>query len=292
MPVAPRLRFHLVDSGATPAGRILEAAEIEGSRGVGWNRPRHYPLRAAVLLVQGGGIYRDTLGANTVIGPGDLILVNPRIGHTYGPESGQDWHEYYVAFEGPIFDALETCGVLDPSQPARRLGNPHPWLDRFVALFPPPRVKTQPNACKQLGGLVEFLLAAAASCSASNAAAPDPGWLAQAIDILATPGEDTADLKAVAKTCGLGYENFRKQFAAITAESPAAYRRRALIERAQRLMNERDLTDRAIASALGFCDEFHFSKTFKLVAGLSPRAWRALQQPEKRRPRIRGSYGA
>lgn len=274
MPAASRMVFHQVDAANTPAGHISEAANIQGSDGTGWIRPRHYPLRAAVLLVQGGGIYRDTLGAQTVVGPGDLILVNPRVGHTYGPEEGRDWHEYYVAFEGPIFDALETCGVLAPSQPVRRLGDPHFWRDRFIALFPPLGARNQPNACKQLGGLVAFLLAATADRSPADTATAMRAWLSRATDILATPGEAVADLKAVAQSCGLGYENFRKQFAALMGESPAAYRRRALIERAQRLMRERDLTDQAIAAALGFCDEFHFSRTFKQIAGLGPRAWR------------------
>src|SRR5688500_2342748 len=138
MAAAPNLCFYQVDTRATPAGRISEAAKIRDSVGTGWIRPRYYPLRAAVLLGRGGGIYRDTQGTNTVISPGDVILVNPRIGHTYGPESGQNWHEYYVSFEGPIFDALETCGVLDPSRPVRRLGPLQPWRNRFLALFPPP----------------------------------------------------------------------------------------------------------------------------------------------------------
>jgi AraC-like DNA-binding protein len=231
--------------------------------------------------VQGGGIYRDTLGADTLVAPGDLILVNPRVGHTYGPEREQDWHEYYVSFQGPLFDTLESCGVLDPAKPVRRLGDAQPWRDRFAALFPPPGVKRQPTACEQLGGLVELLLSAAESCSASGAARTGPVWLTRATNLLATPGAATADLKTTAKACGLGYENFRKQFAALTGESPAAYRRRALVERAQRLMRERDLTDRAIADALGFCDEFHFSKTFKHVAGLSPRAWRTRYRRDK-----------
>lgn len=274
MPATSRLVFHLVDTRKTSGGRISEAAEIQGGGGVGWSQPRYFPLRAMILLVQGGGIYRDTLGAETSVRLGDLLIVNPKVGHTYGPEREQGWHEYYATFEGPLFDALEACGVLDPSRPVRRLGDPDSWRDRFLTLFPPPGGPVHAKSCEQLGGLVAFLLAAAEDRSPSGTVTTTPAWLALATDILATPGEAATDLQAVAKSCGLGYENFRKQFAMLTGESPAAYRRRALIARAQRLMRERDLTDRAIAAALGFCDEFHFSKTFKHVAGLSPRAWR------------------
>jgi AraC-like DNA-binding protein len=228
-----------------------------------------------VLLVQGGGVYRDTRGTEARLGPGDLLLVSPELGHCYGPGEGQDWHEYYATFEGALFDALETCGVLDPARPLWRLGDPRPWRERFIRLFPPPGPGgSRPNAHEQLGGLTSFLLAAAEQCPTPVPAAGAPAWLAHATGLLAAPGEEAADLRKVSKACGLGYESFRKQFTALIGESPAAYRRQVLIARAQRLMRERNLPDRAIAAALGFCDEFHFSKTFKRVAGASPRVWR------------------
>lgn len=274
MPATPRLRFHLVATGATAAGRILEVAEIRGSQGAGWDHPRHYPVRAVVLLVHGGGTYRDTLGFATAVGPGDLLLLKPTVGHTYRPKSADGWREYYAAFEGPVFDALEACGVLDPARPVWRLGDPARWKERFTAIFPAPGAGEPPPASEQVGGLLTFLLAAAGRLSSLTPASGAPSWVARAEYLLAAPAEETADLRSVAKDCGLGYESFRKRFVTFVGESPAAYRRRSLITRAQRLMRERDLPDRAIATALGFCDEFHFSKTFKAVVGVSPRAWR------------------
>jgi len=43
---------------------------------------------------------------------------------------------------------------------------------------------------------------------------------------------------------------------------------------AKRLLRDRDVPLRVVAESVGFCDEFHFSKTFKRVTGLSPRTWR------------------
>lgn len=281
MPVTPRLRFHLVDTSFTPAGHIIEVAEIRGSQGAGCDRPRHYPVRAVVLLVQGGGSYRDTLGNESVIGPGDLLLLKPSVGHSYRPKTSAGWREYYVAFEGPVFDALESCGVLSPAIPVWNLGDPAPWRERLTALFPEPGGASRAATGEQVGGLIAFLLAAhGARTTPAPPATGLPAWVAQAQDLLAAPGE-MAGVQSVARDCGLGYENFRKQFASLVGESPATYRRRALVARAQRLMLDRDLPDRAIAAALGFCDEFHFSKTFKHVAGLSPRAWRNHQRTEK-----------
>ncbi len=275
MPAAARLRFHCTDAGRTPAGRILEAAEVRGGAGTGWNELRYFPVRAMVLLVRGGGRYRDSRGMVAPLSAGDLLWVTPGLGHCYGPDAGQLWHEYYATFAGPLFDSLETCGVLDTARPVWPLGDPQPWMDRFLSLFPPPANRTiRPRAPEQIGGLISFILAASEACSSPASTTDAPPWLKHATELLSTPGNDGADIQKIAKACGLGYESFRKQFTARTGESPAAYRRHVLIARAQKLMGERNLPDRAIAAALGFCDEFHFSKTFKQVAGSSPRVWR------------------
>jgi AraC-like DNA-binding protein len=245
--------------------------------------PRRFPSRASALLVRGGGHYSDQRGFSTPLCPGDLILVNPRIEHTYGPGGGDDWEEWYVTFGGPVFDALETCGVLDVHRPIWRLGEPRFWLTRFQMLFPPAGHPV--DAAEQVGGLVAWLISASASASALHE--PETNreeiWLSRAKHRLATPDPEAGNLESVARECGVGYETFRKRFAQLTGESPAKFRRRQLILRAQALMAERDLPDRAIAASLGFCDEFHFSKTFKKVAGVSPRVWRSRSEDRRRK---------
>jgi AraC-like DNA-binding protein len=269
-----RLTFRSVDAQPTPAGRIIDAAHISHGNGTGPS-PRRFPSFAAALLVRGGGLYADQRGFSTPLVPGDLILVNPRIEHTYGPGAGEDWEEWYVAFEGPVFDALENCGVLDIHRPIWRLGEPRSWLTRFQALFPPAGHPVE--ASEQVGGLLAWLISASAHKSAlyEGGTNREEIWLSRAKHRLVTPDPEAGNLEAVARECGLGYESFRKRFAQLTGESPAKFRRRQLILRAQGLMAERDLPDRAIAASLGFCDEFHFSKTFKKVAGVSPRQWRS-----------------
>ncbi len=267
------LIFRAVDVRTTPAGRIVEAAHLSNGIGAGNGVPRRYPVRAAVLLVRGGGHFRDTRGFSVTVQAGDLLVIHPRIGHSYGPAAGDEWEEWYVAFSGPVFDALETCGVLDLSRPVWRLGDLTTWLARFKAIFPPAGRAVE--ASDQVGALAAWLLRASAHANAlAMPQVQNDAWLTQAQQRLATPGEEYGDLPAVARFCGLGYETFRKRFTILTGESPARYRRRLLILRAQCLMRERDLPDRAIAAALGFCDEFHFSKTFKQISGSSPRQWR------------------
>jgi AraC-like DNA-binding protein len=46
------------------------------------------------------------------------------------------------------------------------------------------------------------------------------------------------------------------------------------MERASELMHRSYMTLREVADECGFCNEFHFSRRFKQIVGLSPKEYR------------------
>jgi transcriptional regulator GlxA family with amidase domain len=108
--------------------------------------------------------------------------------------------------------------------------------------------------------------------------APEPQqlpWLEQAMrQLAATP---PIPVPAIARALGLSYETFRKDFARETGQPPGRYRLHRLVEQARMLITERNLGNKQIAETLGFYDEFHFSRHFRLVTGQSPREFRQEQ---------------
>jgi AraC-like DNA-binding protein len=104
---------------------------------------------------------------------------------------------------------------------------------------------------------------------------PEPhavSWLESSMDILATrPDLSPA---TIARSLGLSYETFRKEFARHTGQPPARYRLHRLIEQARVLISERNLSNKQIAETLGFYDEFHFSRHFRHITGGSTRDFR------------------
>jgi AraC-like DNA-binding protein len=79
----------------------------------------------------------------------------------------------------------------------------------------------------------------------------------------------------IARRVGLPYETFRKRFTEAMGVSPARYRTQKRIEAACQLLRfTPQLTNREAAEALGFADEFHFSRRFKEKVGVSPRQYR------------------
>jgi len=73
----------------------------------------------------------------------------------------------------------------------------------------------------------------------------------------------------------MSYETFRKRFLAANGSSPRAYREARRIDAARELLLLTWLTQREIASSLGYSDEYHFSKRFKRATGVAPSTLRA-----------------
>lgn len=124
-------------TGGSPLGRIAEAGYVRLGPGGGLKPWRMYGRYALVYLLDGAGYYADTRGGRQPLAPGNLVIVRPDLGHAYGPHAavGSFWHEYYLVFEGPVFDLWARGGLLlDAARPVRRLKPIDAWLRRFVGI--------------------------------------------------------------------------------------------------------------------------------------------------------------
>lgn len=251
----------------TPVGSLKFGGRLRGTSGTGFSHYRVYGMYALVLLLGGGGRYRDRRGADHRLKAGDLIVVFPELPHQYGPEAGDSWDEIFVAFEGAAYEGWRVHG-LDPAHPVWSLAPLDGWARRFSDLLQLP-VASVSGACAA-ASVVHSLIADAL---AARPAEPSD-WLEAARHAL-RGGAGSPAMQAIAAKAGMGYETFRKAFKAATGESPARYRRRQRLAQAAMMMQRADLSLEMIATALGFCDAFHLSKAFKLEYGTSPSAHRA-----------------
>jgi AraC-like DNA-binding protein len=110
---------------------------------------------------------------------------------------------------------------------------------------------------------------------AAGIAGHDRQWLTRACQVLERQvAGDKIDPDAIADQTGMSYETFRKRFAKLAGTTPGNYRVRKRIDRACDLLHRPEATICSVAEACGFCDEFHFSKRFKQLVGLSPTEFR------------------
>lgn len=82
------------------------------------------------------------------------------------------------------------------------------------------------------------------------------------------------DRLALARAAGLSTSRLNTVFRAAVSASPYAYLLRLRLRRAQDLLTASDAAVGHVAASCGFTDAFHFSRSFKLAFGTSPRAYR------------------
>lgn len=245
-----------------------------------WVR-RTFPTCNFSLILRGGGKFRRKGRWFDVVAP--CVLTQwPGEWLEYGPANGHEtWDECYVIYDARTRPALERCGFIradwpmwpmhDPSavwgavRELQRLAeNPEPehvadhfdraWERALLETFAPPPETSR----REILAAVETLRA--------NLAAP-------------------ADFARLARAAGLSLSTFRRQWQATLRVPPARYLRELrLREACQRLVASRESIKR-IAQAVGYPDEFHFSRRFRAQVGLAPREYRRkfqLEPPDKR----------
>lgn len=275
---ANRSQIVVSKNDRTPIGQLSIAGRLHKDDRSDFKTMRVLGSYAIVYLFQGSGFYQDANGVKRNLKAGDLILILPEIAHRYGPRRGEAWSEIYVVFHGPAFDLWREQGVLSATRPITQLTPVDFWLSRIESTLAehdagaPADTVAQPmqTVSAFLHLLTEMF---APNCSAAATVHEEP-WVALARRRLEENLSAPIDMHAVAKEAGLSYESFRKRFAKEVGVPPARYRTERRIAAAQTLITQSNLTLRAVATNLGFSDEFHFSRRFKEITGMTPRECR------------------
>lgn len=260
----------------TEAGALYFGGYIPASQGILRSQMRVLGKYALVYLVSGEGIYRDVNGFESEIKPGNVILVTPTLGHQYGPVKDQNWEEFYFVFDGVMFDDLYRHKILSELNPIGSLMPVHLWSNRIKALMEKYFV-SEPEMTFSLLTEIQLLMA--------NAITKEPiqeanDWSTQTEMFIKNHLFETIDFESLAKDMSLGYENFRKLFKQEFGMPPTQYQLSLIMEKACKLLAEENLSIKDTAREVNFCDEFHFSKQFKKMVGVSPKEYKRLGQKQ------------
>lgn len=260
----------LLDAGETLLGcGTLE--HVPGRMG----RINYYFAESAsvVLLLRGGGWYREDASVAHRLAPGDAFVRLPGRLHATIPDDDGQWIEFFLHMPKSAWDAAVFAGVM------RGVGVIwHPGLHEDILMrLREVRERMRDPSRWSTAAVIGTMLQVVAELRERHDRQANGGQghpMAQAELILCNNLDQVVSVRAVASQLGLEWETFRKQFRARTGQSPAAYRNLARLQHARRLLIDQHLSVTEVALLVGYADPFAFSKAFRRWSGVAPSAVR------------------
>jgi len=256
-----------------PFGALLSGGIARHKNGLpAWRALPHYVL---VYALAGHAEYSDANGNARRVGPGDALILFPGVRHTYPAIRGDGLTQLWINFRGPVFDLLKAEGILDPSRPIAHVEPLGYWFRRMEDALGAVREPAPGQALTQVMRLLALLADIRLHESARDPGEQERQWLARAQQLIGSEGlARRPNWRAIARELRASYESFRKRFRRLSGMAPARYWMTRRIEMACQMMIHQNMTNYELASECGFHDEYHFSRRFKQVAGMTPTQFR------------------
>ncbi|MFA6714032.1 MAG: AraC family transcriptional regulator [Victivallales bacterium] len=230
-------------------------------------RPRYFEFYSISHMHQGAGRLWLEPERECDIKVGQGIIICPGTLNRYGGINGKPYVEDALQFCGPVVDMMRKAGIIRDG--VFDFGEGRRLLP-IIKLLRDPAADSQINANIALQKLLIDIYNESRRLTTSG---PD-----SAVDrLIATVKEQTGrwwTVDEMAEFCNLSDDQFRRLFFRRTGMLPKIYIDRLKIQKASELLTSRRLKVTEIAQLLGYVDQYHFSRRFKKLTGMSPRHYR------------------
>jgi AraC-like DNA-binding protein len=185
--------------------------------------------------------------------------------------AGGDWHHRHIAFAGPLVEKWRAAGIwLEKPQDVEAGAHFAARMDQLVAWARDGDQLMQRRAINGLEGLLLELAANRAQKAEQNE------WLSAIL--VALEGQNSPNFSQIARDMGLSDTALRRRFKAAAGQTMQEWVLSRKMSAARALLSDSELPLRAIASRLGYQNEFFFSRQFKMRVGVAPGAFRRSRQ--------------
>lgn len=211
---------------------------------------------------------------------GQGFMIFPGQVNTYMASLDTPWEYIWLEFDGlRVKESLMTTG-LSPDHPVYRAHDRNLQEDmrQEMAYIVQNREATPFH---QIGHLYLFLdyLTRSLAPLAPIYTQQDRGrlrdfYIREAISYVESNFQNDISVESIASSLGLNRSYFGKIFKDVTGKAPQEFILNYRMVKATELLRLTDLPVMDIAAAVGYPNPLHFSRAFKNIYGVSPRAWR------------------
>lgn len=233
---------------------------------------RTFPFFAIEFVAEGEGML--TLGGREwPLRPGSVFAYGPRVAHCIRTEPSRPMLKYYVDFVGTRARQLMERSPVRPGGYAQ-VSSPDEIRTLFD-LLQEYSIAEAPFAASLCAALIPVLIHRIAEQAVTEGGA-NPGALAtfhRAKRYLEAHADSLKTLEQAARGCGVNLSYLCRLFQRFDRQTPYRFLLRMKMGRAAQLLLDEGMMVKEAAAALDFPDAFTFSRTFKLVFGVSPAAF-------------------
>jgi AraC family transcriptional regulator of arabinose operon len=252
---------------------VTDAGVFPAAGEHGRYRPQGTDETIVILCVAGAG-WVETGGARYDVGKATAVVLPGNTGeaHAYGASAGDPWTIWWCHVRGS--DAAELVeesgvGAGRPIIPLVAVDRLTAMLDEIITAL---EQDQSPARLVATAGMAWKLLATLAV----DRRLPEQGTpLQQAMKFLEDRVDGAIRLPELARVVGVSPSHLSKLFREATGGGVLAHHTALKMARARLLLDTTDLTIAEVGRDIGLNDQFYFSRQFRRLHGVSPRAYRA-----------------
>jgi AraC family transcriptional regulator of arabinose operon len=230
----------------------------------------HYLI---IYVVQGEGWYR-VKGKTYAVGEHDFFVLPVSLAKTMGSSEEAPWSIYWAYFSGTQAAHMTQHlmgGKYAPRKAKQLVGRVAQFNDILHHLELMENIE---NLVYANGRFYTFLCSFRLMILSSRKHAKKDTVI-QSIEYMRENINGLVTLKELAAIAGMSVSHYSAVFKQKTMQTPLQLYTSMKIQRACQLLQNRNQTIKSIAYNLGFFDQYHFSKVFKHIMGVSPKSFRS-----------------
>jgi len=227
---------------------------------------RHFEFYDISHMFDGRGWYCASNGSIRKVEKGDGILVTPGSRHKYGGDR-EPYIEDSISFYGPVADQLFNAGII--SNGILKIGKAR----RLLPIIELAQDSSDAAQVKANLALQTLLVELHFENKKSNNFSFDSA-LEQLLEEIKKSPQKWWDINSMAEFCNISPSQFKRLFRKKTNMSPKGYLDNFKMQMAAEMLSDRSAPIKNIAAALGYLDQYHFSRRFKQLTGHTPTDYR------------------
>jgi AraC-like DNA-binding protein len=264
----------VVEAALTAELHYCSTTRISQPHSTGW---RTLPFLVTAQLLGGSNLLEFDAAPSLTMRDGETLVVRAGIKHRFTLQTAGEAVSHWSHLQFKAFGSLDIMALVEPPM---ILGPP--WSEKIGAinreLTRIARDLTLSGAARRralLFTMLDTILSACPDPRKSLDSLREAHRLAATLSLITDRLADSSlSIDDLARSAGLSPSRFHSVFKSAIGTSPAHYMQGQRMARAEQLLLGSDLKVREIAVRSGWADEFHFSRLFKQVHGLSPLAYR------------------